>query len=84
MGLSTGCEAGPILPPVPPPFDGVLGLLMVLAIGALLGSLGKRPLESWLRREKADTAARIARERYARGEISKEDFQTIVQTISQR
>jgi Short C-terminal domain len=77
--LLTGC-AGPIGPPFGPgpEADSVFGILVILLCGGLLyrwakGQNLKRP---------ESPAIHILRERYARGELTREQFQNMMRELS--
>jgi hypothetical protein len=80
MLLMTGC-AGPLGPPfVPgPEVDTVFGILMFLLFAGLLyraakGGQNPKRLES--------LPIQILRERYARGELTREEFQNMMRDLS--
>jgi uncharacterized membrane protein len=77
--LSTGC-AGPIGPPFGPgpEVDSVFGILVILLFGGLLYRLVKGKN---LKRPES-TAVHILRERYARGELTREQFQNMMRDLS--
>jgi Short C-terminal domain len=77
--LLTGC-AGPMGPPFGPgpEADSVFGILVILLFGGLLyrsakGQNLKRP---------ESPAIRILRERYARGELAREQFENMMRDLS--
>jgi hypothetical protein len=78
--LLTGC-AGPLGPPfgLGPEADGAFGLLMILLIGSLLYR-SARGWQTWTHPEAA--AIHILQERYARGELTREQFQSMMRDVS--
>jgi uncharacterized membrane protein len=77
--LLTGC-AGPVGPPFGPmpEADSVFGILVIIFLGGLLyrmanGQSLKRP---------ESPAIHILRERYARGELTREQFQDMMRDLS--
>ena len=82
--LSTGC-AGPIGPPLGlgPGWDEIAGIAFVAVVVALT----YRPVRRYfVRRYSAVSLAspqKIVKQRYARGEITQEEFQRIMQQLSQ-
>jgi hypothetical protein len=78
--LLTGC-AGPLGPPfgLGPEADGAFGLLMILLIGSLLYR-SARGWQTWKHPEAA--AIHILQERYARGELTREQFQSMMRDVS--
>jgi putative membrane protein len=83
--LFAGC-AGPIGPPLGlgPGWDELAGVAFV----AILVALAYRPIRKLfsnrLSAAKSSSPQNIARERYARGEITQEEFQRIMQQLSER
>ena len=80
MLLLTGC-AGPLGPPfgLGPEGDSVLGVLVLLLLVGLL----YRAIKGGQKPEGQDSPAiRIARERYARGELTQEQFQNMMRDLS--
>jgi hypothetical protein len=77
--LLTGC-AGPISPPFGPGLeaDSVFGILLLLLFGGLLYRLARR---QDLKRPESP-AIHILRERYARGELTREQFQNMMRDLS--
>lgn len=77
--LLTGC-AGPIGPPFgsAPEADSVFGVLLILLISGLLYRMtkGENPMSS------EASATHILRERYARGELTREQFQDMMRDLS--
>jgi uncharacterized membrane protein len=80
MLLLTGC-AGPLGPPfgAGPEVDTVFGVLVTLLFAALL----YRAAKDWQNTKHSEPPPiRIARERYARGELTREEFQTMMRDLS--
>jgi hypothetical protein len=77
--LLTGC-AGTIGPPFGPGpgADSVFGILVILLFGGLLYRMAKRQN---LKRPESP-AIHILRERYARGELTREQFQDMMRDLS--
>jgi hypothetical protein len=77
--LLTGC-AGPIGPPFGPvpEADSVFGILLILLLGGLLYRMAKRQN---LKRPESP-AIHVLRERYARGELTREQFQDMMRDLS--
>jgi uncharacterized membrane protein len=76
----TGC-AGPLGPAfdMGPDADLVLGLSVVLLLGGLFYRLARaKPDEEC----QGSSAARIVRERYARGEMTREEYQHMMRDLS--
>jgi hypothetical protein len=75
----TGC-AGPLGPPFGPGPEGdsVLGILILLLAGVL-----HRSVRSRRKPERQDASAiHVVRERYARGELTREEFQNMMRDLS--
>jgi hypothetical protein len=80
MLLLTGC-AGPLGPPFGPgpEADTVFGILVILLFGGLL----YRAAKGWQNPKHSESrAVHIARERYARGELTREEFQNVIRDLS--
>ena len=77
--LLTGC-AGPIGPPFGPgpEVDSIFGILVILLFGGLLY---RRAKEQKLKHPESP-AIHILRERYARGELTQEQFQNMMRNLS--
>jgi len=78
--LLTGC-AGPLGPPFgpAPERDSVLGILILLLLAGVL----YRSARSRRKPERQDAPAiHIVRERYARGELTREEFQNLTRDLS--
>jgi uncharacterized membrane protein len=76
----TGC-AGPMGPPFGegPETDSVFGILVILLFAGLL----YRALKGWRNPKNPESSAiQILRERYARGEVTREQFQNIMRDLS--
>jgi len=76
----TGC-AGPLGPAFGPgpEIDTVFGILMIL----LLGGLPCRAAKDWQNPKHFEPPPiQIARERYARGELTREEFQNMMRDLS--
>lgn len=76
----TGC-AGPIGPPFAPgpECDSVLGILILLLLAGVLC----RSARSTRKPERQDAPAiHVVRERYARGELTREEFQSMMRDFS--
>jgi uncharacterized membrane protein len=76
----TGC-AGPLGPAfdVGPDCELFAGLFVALLLGGLFYRLARtKPDEEW----QGSSAARIVRERYARGEMTREDYQHMMRELS--
>jgi uncharacterized membrane protein len=76
----TGC-AGPLGPAfdMGPDGDLVLGLSVVLLLGVLFYRLARaKPDQEW----QGSSAARIVRERYARGEMTRQEYQHMMRDLS--
>jgi len=86
MSLSTaivllaGC-AGPLGPPfgLGPEGDSVLGILILLLLAGVLYRSARR---RWTPERQDAPAIHIARERYARGELTREEFQNMLRDLS--
>jgi Short C-terminal domain len=80
MLLLAGC-AGPLGPPfgLGPEADDVFGLLVILLFGGLLF----RSAKGWQNAKHPESPAiRILQERYARGEMTREQFQNMMRDLS--
>jgi hypothetical protein len=80
MLLLTGC-AGPLGPPFGPgqEADSVFGILVILLFGGLL----YRSAKGWQNPKHPESPAiHILRERYARGELTREQFQNMMRDLS--
>jgi hypothetical protein len=80
MLLLTGC-AGLLGPPFGPgpEADSVLGILLILLCGGLLYPLAK----GWQNPKHAEPPGiHIVRERYARGELTREEYQDMIRDLS--
>jgi hypothetical protein len=81
MLLLTGC-ASPLGPPfgAGPEHDSALGILMLLLLAVVLyrSAISKRKPE----RQDDAPAIQIVRERYARGELTREEFQNLMRDLS--
>jgi uncharacterized membrane protein len=80
MLLTTGC-AGPLGPPFGsgPEVDTVFGILAILLFAGLL----YRAAKSWQNSKRSESPAiHILRERYARGELTREEFQNMMRDLS--
>ena len=80
MLLLTGC-AGPLGPPFGPgpEADTVFGILVILLFAGLL----YRAAKGWQNPKHSESPAiHIARERYARGELTREEFQNMMRDLS--
>jgi hypothetical protein len=80
MLLMTGC-AGPLGPPfVPgPEVDSVFGILVILLFAGLL----YRTAKCWQNPKRPESLAiHILHERYARGELTREEFQNMMRDLS--
>jgi len=77
--LLSGC-AGPVGPPfgLGPEGDSVFGILVILLFGGLVFRMVKR--QNIKRPE--SPAIHILRERYARGELTREHFQNMMRDLS--
>ncbi len=77
--LLTGC-AGPISPPFGsrPEADSMFGILVLLLFGGLLYRMVKRQDP----KHPESPAIHILRERYARGELTREQFQNMMRDLS--
>ena len=78
--LLTGC-AGPMGPPLGPgpETDSVFGILVILLFAGLL----YRSSKDWRNPKNPESSAiHILRERYARGELTREQFQNIMRDLS--
>ena len=77
--LLTGC-AGPIGPPfgLGPEADSVFGILGIVLFGGLL----YRMAQSRSLKRPESSAIHILRERYARGELTREEFQGMMRDLS--
>ncbi len=77
--LLTGC-AGPIGPPfgLGPEGDSTIGILVILLLGSVLYRLAKGPKLKL----PESPAIHILRERYARGELTREQFQNMMRDLS--
>jgi hypothetical protein len=78
--LLTGC-AGPLGPPFGPgpERDSVLGILILLLLAGVL----YRSARSRRKPERQDAPAiHIVRERYARGELTQDEFQNMLRNLS--
>ena len=80
MLLLTGCE-GPLGPPFGPGPEGdsVFGILVLLLLGGLLYRAAKG---SQKRKRQDPPAIQIVCERYARGELTREEFQNMMRDLS--
>ena len=79
MLLLTGC-AGPMGPPFGPgpETDSVFGILVILLFGGLL----YRSAKGWRNPKSPESPAiHILRERYARGELTREQFQNMMRDL---
>jgi Short C-terminal domain len=83
--LLAGC-AGPIGPPLGlgPGWDELAGVAIVAIVVALAYRPIRRLFSNRLGTVNASSPQNIARERYARGEITQEEFQRIMQQLSDR
>jgi hypothetical protein len=80
--LLTGCQPGLVPPPgLGPPLDGLVGLLLLLLAGIVIYQWRGSAVKRWRR---SDASEGIVRERYARGEISPEEYEKLMQTLSGR
>jgi uncharacterized membrane protein len=80
MLLLTGC-AGPLGPPfgLGPEADTVFGILVILLFAGLL----YRSSKGWRNAKNPESPAiHILRERYARGELTREQFQNMMRDLS--
>jgi uncharacterized membrane protein len=80
MLLLTGC-AGPLGPPFGPgpEVDALFGILMILLFAGLL----YRTAKCWQGPKRLESLAiHILRERYARGELTREEFQNMMRDLS--
>jgi Short C-terminal domain len=80
MLLLTGC-AGPLGPPFGPgpEADSLFGILVILLFGGLL----YRSAKGWRNPKHSESPAiHILRERYARGELTREQFQNMMRDLS--
>jgi hypothetical protein len=80
MLLLTGC-AGPMGPPLGPgpETDSVFGILVILLFAGLL----YRSSKGWRNpKNPKSSAIHILRERYGRGELTREQFQNIMRDLS--
>jgi hypothetical protein len=80
MSLLTGC-AGPIGPPFGPgpEYDSFLAILILLLLAGIL----YRSVRSTRKPERQDAPAiHVVRERYARGELTREEFQSMMRDLS--
>jgi uncharacterized membrane protein len=80
MLLLTGC-AGPMGPPFGPgpETDSVLGILLILLFAGLL----YRSSKGWRKPKDSESSViHILQERYARGELTREQFQNIMRDLS--
>jgi uncharacterized membrane protein len=80
MLLLTGC-AGPMGPPFGPgpETDFVFGILVILLLAGLL----YRSSKGWRNPKNPDSSAiHILRERYARGELTRDQFQNMMRDLS--
>ena len=80
MLLMTGC-AGPLGPPFGPgpEVDTVFGILVILLFAGLL----YRAAKSWQNSKRPKfLAIHILRERYTRGELTREEFQNMMRDLS--
>jgi uncharacterized membrane protein len=78
--LLTGC-AGPMGPPFGPgpETDAVFGMLVILFFAGLL----YRSSKGWRNRKSPESSAiHILRERYARGELTRDQFQNMMRDLS--
>jgi hypothetical protein len=77
--LLTGC-AGPIGPPFGPgpEVDSILGILVILLFGGLLYRREKEQNHN----HSESPAIHILRQRYARGELTQEQFQNMMRDLS--
>jgi uncharacterized membrane protein len=79
MLLLTGC-AGPVGPPFGPgpETDFVFGILVILFFAGLF----YRSLKGWRNPDNSESSAiHILRERYARGELTREQFQNMMRDL---
>jgi uncharacterized membrane protein len=77
--LVTGCASPIGLPFGPwPEADSVFGILMILLVGVLLYRIAKR--QSLKRPE--SPAIHILQERYARGELTRDEFHKMMREVS--
>jgi uncharacterized membrane protein len=78
--LLTGCAA-PVGPPLGmgPDGDFVLGVIVVLLFGGFLYRLANRTQGQC---EQITFATRIVRERYARGELTREEYLSMIRDLS--
>jgi uncharacterized membrane protein len=80
MLFLTGC-AGPLGPPFGPgpEVDAAFGILMILLFAGLL----YRAAKDWQNPKHSEPPPiHIARERYARGELTREEFQNMMRDLS--
>jgi uncharacterized membrane protein len=80
MLILTGC-ADPLGPPfgMGPDGDFVLGVIFLLLFGGFLYRLANRKQG---RGEQVTSAARIVQERYARGELTREQYLSMIRDLS--
>lgn len=80
MLFLTGC-AGPLGPPFVPGSEGdsVLGVLMLLLFAGLLYRFAKSRSKP---ERQHSLGIRIVQERYARGELTREEFQNMMRDLS--
>ena len=78
--LLTGC-AGPMGPPFGPgpETDSVFGILVILLFAGLLYRSSK---SLWNSKNPESSAIQILRQRYARGELTREQFQNMMRDLS--
>jgi uncharacterized membrane protein len=83
--LFAGC-AGPMGPPLGlgPGWDELAGVAIVAIVVALAYRPIRKLFSNRLNATNSASPQNIARERYARGEISQEEFQRIMQQLSER
>lgn len=81
----SGCQLGPGLPfGFGPPLDNLVGIFVVLAIiGILYAAFGRSIRARW-NGNSPGTPESIARERYARGEITQDQYFEILRTLGHR
>jgi hypothetical protein len=83
--LFAGC-AGPLGPPLGlgPGWDELVGIAIVTSVVALAHRPIRKLFSNRLDAANVSASQNIARERYARGEITHEEFQRIMQHLSER